>query len=89
MMIDNNFVWFTNAPAIALRMNPSGKKINLRTIGPLLLQRAPLVLASMTPRIGSCIKLLWSASSFRGESSVGSGMANLYVTQAPDGCRST
>ena len=49
VMSDDNFMRFTNAPTIALGMNPSGEKINLRTVSPLLLQRAPPALASMTP----------------------------------------
>lgn len=49
VMINDYFIRFTNTPAIALRVNPSGEEISVRAGSPLLLQRSPPELTSATP----------------------------------------
>jgi hypothetical protein len=58
MMIDDNFIRFTNAPAVALRVNPSGEKINARAGSLLLLQCSPPAMKSMT--LGSSLGSIYS-----------------------------
>jgi hypothetical protein len=47
VVTDDHFIWFTDAPTIALRVNPPDEKIDVRAGGPLLLQPSPPALISL------------------------------------------